>query len=424
MLNQIKKNVDLLFALLIFLYYVCHWTGKGERPLTDISEITLNITILTDVLQISVIAISILLPASLAIIVFLLKSNRSNVKDKEIIHYFFISSVLYFAALVSSIYNLFLIPQVADKNINISYHMQTMILTALLLLLVLVGTYRMIFGIYSLKEQYDYTNQNKSKKEDNKQKQEKKDNKNINVKIGWKSKAAIVCVIILLTYVFSTFYHNKKEHKELSQNRYLCKRHFMNAQKYKNEAERITDFNEKLKYINFAIFEEDKALNLKPIKAAVTKRYKKKFSELQLENKRIAIYKNYCDSAIEKANNSVDYEQRIRILQDALEFTSGGLRSKDKREELNKLIKKVKAEIHKAQYEQFLLLARKGEFKSDYKKALDYYYTALWFLENDKIDDQKQRKESKHLRRKIHELEKKLKNCCSYFSESFFINRQ
>lgn len=76
-----------------------------------------------------------------------------------------------------------------------------------------------------------------------------------------------------------------------------------------------------------------------------------------------------------------------------------------------KQIDKTEKEINKFKYEAqlniYLETAKKAEFKGQNKKALDQYQEALYFLENDEIDDKLQKDNISKIKEKISELKKK-----------------
>jgi len=78
------------------------------------------------------------------------------------------------------------------------------------------------------------------------------------------------------------------------------------------------------------------------------------------------------------------------------------LNNHSKAETLDSRIKKF---THETQLNSFLEKARKYEFKGQKKKALDQYQEALFFIKNDNIDDDLQKREIVKLEEKIAELQ-------------------
>jgi len=60
--------------------------------------------------------------------------------------------------------------------------------------------------------------------------------------------------------------------------------------------------------------------------------------------------------------------------------------------------------IHKTQLNEYIEEAKKAEFKDQKSKALDKYQEALYFLQNDEIDDSLQKENIDELKAKISEL--------------------
>ena len=87
---------------------------------------------------------------------------------------------------------------------------------------------------------------------------------------------------------------------------------------------------------------------------------------------------------------------KIKDAQDKCEGVSQALSNKEK---------SIQSIIHKYKLEGFLEAAKKAEFKKQYKKALDQYQEALYFLKNDDVPDIKQSEQITLLENKIKELE-------------------
>lgn len=76
---------------------------------------------------------------------------------------------------------------------------------------------------------------------------------------------------------------------------------------------------------------------------------------------------------------------------------------------IDSYVKEILDRIHNLQLTNYLDLAKKAEFKKQYKKALDQYYEALYFLKNDDIDDSLQMNHIHFIEYKIAELNEKIK---------------
>lgn len=64
----------------------------------------------------------------------------------------------------------------------------------------------------------------------------------------------------------------------------------------------------------------------------------------------------------------------------------------------------IKTYINKAELEDIEVKAERYEFKENYKKALDLYQDALFFLKKDEIDDAQQKEDFKRINNKIEKM--------------------
>jgi len=75
---------------------------------------------------------------------------------------------------------------------------------------------------------------------------------------------------------------------------------------------------------------------------------------------------------------------------------------------LETLERKLKDFLHTTQLNAYLEKANKAEFKGQYKKALDQFREALYFLKHDEIDDKLQAAHIGEIEKKIAELKSRL----------------
>jgi hypothetical protein len=75
---------------------------------------------------------------------------------------------------------------------------------------------------------------------------------------------------------------------------------------------------------------------------------------------------------------------------------------------LETLERKLKDFVHTTQLNAYLEKANKAEFKRQYKKALDQFREALYFLKHDEVDDKLQAAHIGEIEKKIAELESRL----------------
>jgi hypothetical protein len=64
----------------------------------------------------------------------------------------------------------------------------------------------------------------------------------------------------------------------------------------------------------------------------------------------------------------------------------------------------LRSGIHRVTLDGYLDAARKAEFKGNTKKAIDQYQEALYFIQNDDIDDATQSREIREIQAKLEEL--------------------
>jgi len=80
------------------------------------------------------------------------------------------------------------------------------------------------------------------------------------------------------------------------------------------------------------------------------------------------------------------------------------IQEEDKLKEIEEREKEIKTFIHETQLNEFIEEAKKAEFKGQKAKALDKYQEALYFLQNDEIDDSFQKEKIAEIKAKISEL--------------------
>jgi tetratricopeptide (TPR) repeat protein len=96
--------------------------------------------------------------------------------------------------------------------------------------------------------------------------------------------------------------------------------------------------------------------------------------------------------------------QASRALIRLRDFSDQGAR----RGHLETLERKLKDFVHTTQLNAYLENANKAEFKGQYKKALDQFREALYFLKHDEIDDKLQAAHIGEIEKKIAELQSRL----------------
>ena len=66
--------------------------------------------------------------------------------------------------------------------------------------------------------------------------------------------------------------------------------------------------------------------------------------------------------------------------------------------------RQLQGELHRVRLDEYIHAAQKAEFKGNTKKAIDQYQEALYYLQNDQIDDSMQTEQISKLKAKLSEL--------------------
>ena len=111
--------------------------------------------------------------------------------------------------------------------------------------------------------------------------------------------------------------------------------------------------------------------------------------------------------AFEKADLATTAKSKERILATAVLKVREVGQGLEERSYVDSLERELRKEIHRVTFDGYLDAARKAEFKGNIKKAIDQYQEALFFIQNDNIDDARQQSEIRNLEAKLKELESK-----------------
>lgn len=106
-----------------------------------------------------------------------------------------------------------------------------------------------------------------------------------------------------------------------------------------------------------------------------------------------------------KAKINPSPKSKITILSKGLLQIESAKKYLSNNNSLNDIQKELNAIIHKIQLDVFLESAQKAEFKGAKKKALEYYYEALYFLRHDEVADALQHESIQSIEEKIRELD-------------------
>lgn len=129
------------------------------------------------------------------------------------------------------------------------------------------------------------------------------------------------------------------------------------------------------------------------------------------EGKDLLIFQNVqkeIDNLVEKAKSTTTPKTQINIFTKALVLIDHAKELTTNDTPLEKAREQTAGVIHQIQLETHLEEAKKAEFKGGYKKALDSYLDALYFLRNDGIDDAEQYKIIDPIEEKISELKERI----------------
>lgn len=77
---------------------------------------------------------------------------------------------------------------------------------------------------------------------------------------------------------------------------------------------------------------------------------------------------------------------------------------------ISEYVQKLKNEVYKAELGKFIDAAKKWEFKENYKKALDQYQEALYYIRTDEYDDSLQTNIIKQIESKIVDMKNRIAN--------------
>ena len=110
------------------------------------------------------------------------------------------------------------------------------------------------------------------------------------------------------------------------------------------------------------------------------------------------------DKAKKQAELTASVASKFNVLAKSLLKVQEILDSEGEIENNNETAIELRSLMHKAKIEGYTTEARKAEFKGNAKKALDQYQEALFYIENDEIDDELQSEEKMGIKLKISEL--------------------
>lgn len=149
-------------------------------------------------------------------------------------------------------------------------------------------------------------------------------------------------------------------------------------------------------------FEQKGVPTVSPSPSSILREYQDLRTEIKI-NEASDISKK----AFEKADLATTAKSKERILAAAVLKVREVGQGLEERLYLNSLERELRKEIHRVTFGGYLDAARKAEFKGNIKKAIDQYQEALFFIQNDNIDDAQQQTEIRSLEAKLEELQSK-----------------
>ncbi len=171
----------------------------------------------------------------------------------------------------------------------------------------------------------------------------------------------------------------------------------------KNFSTRIGRVDTFLKQIHeLKKYEEKKITTLEPVPSEIEKKLYKLREELIFEN-----IVEEIDKIMNKAKLALTPKTKMSGANKALiriNERKEEVQEEEKIKEIEEKEKELKKFIHDTKLNEYLDEAKKAEFKGKKTKALDKYQEALYFLQNDEIDDSLQKEKINELKAKISEL--------------------
>jgi hypothetical protein len=138
--------IEAVASIAIIGYYVFAWRNVQPRPLVEPEKKDLSLSALNNAIGGGLVAVSILLPISLAVATELVgKGVISGAFDHIKIACFFFTASLLFA-----IWNLFRIPQLVQMDMDLAYDKHTIICELLQFYFMLLAVFRLVSVFFEL----------------------------------------------------------------------------------------------------------------------------------------------------------------------------------------------------------------------------------------------------------------------------------
>jgi len=135
----------------ILVLYAVLWADIQAPVAQNVTEKQLSLSAVNNAVQGGLVAVSILLPVSAGLLVLVIDKAKQGVVSQLLPHIRWACTYL-FVSLVCGLWNLFRIPTMAlQQDTDIAYDTATAIFEVLQLVFLLIGSSRLVLGIWSVR---------------------------------------------------------------------------------------------------------------------------------------------------------------------------------------------------------------------------------------------------------------------------------
>ena len=142
-----QLTLEAIVSAVIVAVYVCLWWNKKPRPLDSVEKKELSIGALNNAIGGGLVAVSILLPISLAVTIELAGKTPIPV---DVIWHLKVAAFYFAGSLGLAIWNLFRLPQMVQLDIDLAYNRPTVFFQGLQLLSMAMGIFRLLRAFWGL----------------------------------------------------------------------------------------------------------------------------------------------------------------------------------------------------------------------------------------------------------------------------------
>ena len=146
-------------------------------------------------------------------------------------------------------------------------------------------------------------------------------------------------------------------------------------------------------------FERKEVPTVSPSPSAILTEYRALRTQFILEEAN-----KIAENALEKASVASSPKVKERALTAGVLKLLEIARTLEDSSRVTLLEQQLRRKIHQVTLEGYLESARKAEFKGNVKKAIDQYQEALFFIQNDDVDDTEQYAEIREIKDKLKQL--------------------